>query len=77
MANGIYRHGKIEGLDRQSGIGIIRPDDDGRPVIFPAAALPGGRAEFDQLRPGQRVDYLSGANENLPVEIAMDVYPKP
>ena len=76
MANGVYKHGRIGRISRPLGIGSIHPDDEGDSVIFPSASVQGGQAGFDQLRPGQRVKYLTRPREGWPVEIAEDVIPE-
>ncbi|MDG3003659.1 hypothetical protein [Paludisphaera mucosa] len=76
MANGVYKHGRIGRINRPLGIGSIQPDDGGEPVIFPSVSVPGGRAGFDDLRPGQKVKYLLRPAEGWPVGIAEDVIPE-
>lgn len=76
MANGEYGHGKIDALIRPLGIGAIRPDDGGPPVIFPRDAVQGGSAGFDKLQEGEPVRYRKHPSQLGGIDVAQHVLPE-
>ena len=56
--------GTIKTLQPERGFGFIAPDDGGRDLFFHSSAVEG--AAFEDLRPGQAVEFEPGEDPRNP-----------
>jgi len=64
----VMARGTIIRIDREHGVGTIRPDDDTGNIIFHHTGV--ARQAFDQLQVGQRVEFYRRREAHPPGRVS-------